>query len=40
MKTRLQGLSNFEKVKKFRLLPRELSMEEGELTPPKTMPLE
>ncbi len=31
--SRMEGLSNFEKVKKFRLLPRELSMEEGELTP-------
>lgn len=30
---RMEGLSNFEKVKTFRLLPRELSMEEGELTP-------
>ena len=29
----MEGLSNFEKVKKFRLLPRELSLEDGELTP-------
>lgn len=29
----MEGLSNFEKVKKFRLLSRELSLEDGELTP-------
>ena len=34
--SRMEGLSNFEKVKKFRLLPRELSIEEGELTPKLT----
>ncbi|MFQ5876309.1 MAG: AMP-dependent synthetase/ligase [Acidobacteriota bacterium] len=33
IEARMQGLSNFEKVKKFRLLPRELSQETGELTP-------
>jgi long-chain acyl-CoA synthetase len=31
--SKMRGLPTFETVKKFRLLPRELSQEKGELTP-------
>jgi len=30
---RTERFSNFERVKKFRILPRDLTMEENELTP-------